>query len=73
MKTNIFGTFNLIQNTSQFLSKLKFKNKTNFKFIQISTDEVFGDLNDSTEMYFDEEANYKPSSPYSATKAAAII
>ena len=71
LKTNIFGTFNLIQNTSQFLNKQRNKNKTNFKFIQISTDEVFGDLNDSTEMYFDEESNYRPSSPYSATKAAA--
>ena len=65
INTNILGTFNLLQ-ASIAHSKT---NDNNFKFIHISTDEVYGDL--GKEGYFDEESPYKPNSPYSASKAAS--
>ena len=65
INTNILGTFNLLQ-ASIAHSK---SNDNNFKFIHISTDEVYGDL--GKEGYFDEESPYKPNSPYSASKAAS--
>ena len=63
--TNIIGTFNLLQASRANISK----NKNNFKFIHVSTDEVYGDL--GLDGYFDEESPYKPNSPYSASKAAS--
>ena len=63
--TNIIGTFNLLQASRANISK----NKNNFKFIHVSTDEVYGDL--GPDGYFDEESPYKPNSPYSASKAAS--
>ena len=63
--TNIIGTFNLLQASRANISK----NKNNFKFIHISTDEVYGDL--GQDGYFDEESPYRPNSPYSASKAAS--
>lgn len=63
--TNIIGTFNLLQASRANISK----NKNNFKFIHVSTDEVYGDL--GADGYFDEKSSYKPNSPYSASKAAS--
>ena len=63
--TNIIGTFNLLQASRINISK----NKNNFKFIHVSTDEVYGDLGPNG--YFDEESPYRPNSPYSASKAAS--
>lgn len=63
--TNIIGTFNLLQASRASISK----NKNNFKFIHVSTDEVYGDL--GSDGYFDEESPYRPNSPYSASKAAS--
>ncbi len=63
--TNIIGTFNLLQVSRANISK----NKNNFKFIHISTDEVYGDLGSGG--YFNEKSSYKPNSPYSASKAAS--
>ena len=63
--TNIIGTFNLLQASRANISK----NKNNFKFIHVSTDEVYGDL--GPDGYFDEESPYRPNSPYSASKAAS--
>ena len=63
--TNIIGTFNLLQASRINISK----NKNNFKFIHVSTDEVYGDLGSNG--YFDEESPYRPNSPYSASKAAS--
>ena len=63
--TNIIGTFNLLQASRTNISK----NKNNFKFIHVSTDEVYGDL--GPDGYFDEESPYRPNSPYSASKAAS--
>lgn len=63
IKSNIFGTFSLLE----FFRKRS--TQTNFKFIHISTDEVYGSIDE--DVIFNEETNYNPSSPYSASKAAA--
>ncbi len=66
INSNILGVFNLLE-----ISKnLRDRDKKNFLFHQISTDEVYGDL-DASEPAFTEEHPYDPSSPYSATKASA--
>ena len=66
IKTNIFGTYNLLEcSTEYFLDK---KND-NFRFLHVSTDEVFGSLGD--EGRFTEDSPYDPSSPYSASKASS--
>ena len=66
IKTNIFGTYNLLEcSTEYFLDK---KND-NFRFLHVSTDEVFGSLED--EGRFTENSPYDPSSPYSASKASS--
>jgi len=66
MQTNIFGVFNLLQNALAYWRKSQ---RDDFRFLQISTDEVFGSLGKTGK--FDEETPYNPSSPYSASKAAA--
>ena len=65
INTNIIGTYNLLE-----ISRL-YHNKQNpgFKFIHVSTDEVYGDLDDGG--YFTENTPYNPSSPYSASKASS--
>jgi dTDP-glucose 4,6-dehydratase len=65
IQTNIIGTFNLLEVSRSYLQKLD----SNFKFIHISTDEVYGDLKDDD--FFKESTPYNPSSPYSASKAAS--
>ena len=66
VNSNILGVFNLLE-----ISKnTRDRNKKKFLFHQISTDEVYGDL-DASEPAFTEEHPYDPSSPYSATKASA--
>ncbi len=65
LKTNIFGVFNLLESIKLF--KKKFKKK--IKLVHVSTDEVYGDIKKSTQV--NEDYNYNPSSPYSASKAAA--
>lgn len=64
VKTNILGVHNLIE--------ICMKNLINFKFVHISTDEVFGSLNKSSKKS-KEDDKYDPSSPYSSTKAAADL
>ena len=66
IKTNIIGTFELLEISREYIKK---SNK-NFKFMHISTDEVFGDLNQG-EPSFSENNSYKPNSPYSASKASS--
>ena len=67
--SNIIGTYNLLECSKKYLKNL---NCNNFKFIQISTDEVFGDLGRfSKNKFFNEFSKYDPSSPYSASKASA--
>lgn len=63
--TNIIGTYNLLQ-----LARVASADNSNFRFLHISTDEVFGDLSLDDEA-FSETTPYKPSSPYSASKAAS--
>ena len=63
--TNIIGTFNLLQASRGYIQR----NNNDFKFIHVSTDEVYGDL--GWDGYFDENSSYKPNSPYSASKAAS--
>ena len=68
--TNITGTFNLLEASRHYLKGISHAEKSQFRFHHISTDEVYGDLLD-TEDLFTEESSYSPSSPYSASKAAA--
>ena len=69
VKTNIYGTYNLLEVTREYLKSFPIKCK-DFKFIHISTDEVYGDL-EIEEKPFTEESPYFPSSPYSASKASS--
>lgn len=66
--SNIIGTYNLLEISKRIWLKNK---KKNFKFIQISTDEVFGSV--SNNKPFDEESNFRPNSPYSSSKASAEL
>ena len=68
--TNIIGTYNLLSASLKFYESLSFSKKENFRFCHISTDEVFGDLKKDDEP-FTENNKYKPSSPYSASKAGS--
>jgi dTDP-glucose 4,6-dehydratase len=68
IETNILGTYNLLNCSLTYYKKLNDHKKKTFRFLQISTDEVFGSLGD--EGKFNEEYPYQPNSPYSATKAS---
>ncbi|GIU42972.1 dTDP-glucose 4,6-dehydratase [Shewanella colwelliana] len=67
--SNIIGTFELLEQCRKHLNSLDEDLKKQFRFHHVSTDEVFGDLGESG--YFTEQTAYAPSSPYSASKAAA--
>ena len=69
ISSNIHGVFSLLNASKKYIEHSNSTLKSDFKFIQISTDEVFGSLNDNG--YFDENSAYRPSSPYSASKAAS--
>ena len=66
-RSNVMGTLNLVETCREYINQKKI---LNFKFLHVSTDEVYGDLT-SDEESFTEETAYKPSSPYSASKAAS--
>ena len=68
--TNIVGTFNLLEAARYYYESLEEDKRAQFRFHHISTDEVYGDL-EGTEDLFTEETPYSPSSPYSASKAAS--
>jgi len=70
INTNIIGTYNLLEAARHYWTKLPEGRKETFKFHHISTDEVYGDL-EGTEDLFTEETSYAPSSPYSASKASS--
>lgn len=70
INTNVIGTFTLLEAARQYYSTLDENRKAKFRFHHISTDEVFGDLQDDTRL-FTEETAYAPSSPYSASKAGS--
>ncbi len=70
LQTNIIGTYTLLQVCMNYWKGLNKSNQNQFKFLQVSTDEVFGDL-ELNEKKFSETNPYNPSSPYAATKASA--
>ena len=70
IQTNIIGTYVLLEGARDYWSNLDIGKKDNFRFHHISTDEVYGDLEDK-DILFTEESPYAPSSPYSATKASS--
>ena len=69
IQSNIIGTSNLLEVFNSFYKELKINKKRYFKFIHVSTDEVFGSLRE--DFKFNENSPYKPNSPYSASKAAS--
>ena len=70
IQTNIIGTYALLEAARGYWNLLDERRKAAFRFHHISTDEVYGDL-DSTDDLFTETTPYQPSSPYSATKASS--
>ncbi len=70
LKSNIMGTFNLLENLRVHWQNLESKRKKDFRILHISTDEVFGSLDTESDQ-FDEKTPYNPRNPYSASKAAA--
>lgn len=70
IETNIVGTYTLLEVARGYWSQLDDANKAAFRFHHISTDEVYGDL-EGTDNLFTEETSYAPSSPYSASKASS--
>ena len=68
--TNIIGTYNLLNCSLDYWKSLDDQKKTFFRFIHISTDEVFGSLS-LNDKPFNESSRYKPNSPYSASKASS--
>lgn len=71
VKTNILGTHNLLNIAKNYWENQERKYKENVKFIQISTDEVYGSLGEKG--YFTEQTPLEPHSPYSASKASADL
>jgi len=68
IKTNVEGTYSLLEAARKYWNGLTGTKKNNFRFIQISTDEVYGSLGEAGK--FNEETPMRPNSPYSASKAA---
>jgi dTDP-glucose 4,6-dehydratase len=69
IQTNIVGTFTLLQEALRYWRTLSAERRARFRFLHISTDEVFGTLGE--EGLFSEETAYAPNSPYSASKASS--
>ena len=70
IETNIVGTYTLLEAARAYWNTLSNEGKTSFRFHHISTDEVYGDL-EGTDDLFTETTPYAPSSPYSASKASS--
>ncbi|WP_045859540.1 dTDP-glucose 4,6-dehydratase [Raoultella terrigena] len=70
IQTNLIGTFTLLEAARHYYASLDEAQKLTFRFHHISTDEVYGDLH-GTDDLFTEETPYAPSSPYSASKAGS--
>ena len=70
IQTNIVGTFHLLEAVRAYWSALEGDAKQNFRFLHVSTDEVYGSL-DKDAPAFTEMHRYEPNSPYSASKAAS--
>jgi len=70
IQTNIVGTFILLDQSKKYWQSLEGDKKENFRFLHVSTDEVYGDLGGTSDS-FSEDTAYDPSSPYSASKASS--
>ncbi|HEY0296652.1 MAG TPA: dTDP-glucose 4,6-dehydratase [Bordetella sp.] len=70
MQTNVMGTFNLLESVRAYLPTLQPEARQAFRFLHVSTDEVYGTLAPQ-DPPFTEENQYAPNSPYSASKAAS--
>ncbi len=70
IQTNVVGTFNLLESVRAYWQELPAEEKSNFRFLHVSTDEVYGTLM-PTDAPFSETDTYEPNSPYSASKAAS--
>jgi dTDP-glucose 4,6-dehydratase len=70
IQTNVVGTFNLLEEVKAYWTELKSADKDNFRFLHVSTDEVYGSLSADAPAFKETNA-YEPNSPYSASKAAS--
>jgi dTDP-glucose 4,6-dehydratase len=70
IQTNIVGTFQLLEATKTYFKSLASEQALAFRFLHVSTDEVYGSLS-KTDPAFTEKKNFEPNSPYSASKAAS--
>lgn len=70
VQTNVVGTFNLLEAVRAYWGELDGDTKNTFRFLHVSTDEVYGSLG-KTDPAFSETTAYAPNSPYSASKAAS--
>ena len=70
VRTNVNGTFSLLEEARAYWTELSQKEKETFRFLHVSTDEVYGSLGPK-DPPFSETTSYSPNSPYSATKAAS--
>jgi dTDP-glucose 4,6-dehydratase len=69
INTNVLGTYNLLEAARKYHERLTTERRSRFRFVHVSTDEVYGSLGAAD--LFCEETPYRPSSPYSASKAAS--
>jgi len=69
IQTNVVGTYSILEAARAYWNALPSERKSTFRFLHVSTDEVFGSLGEDG--YFSEETPYKPNSPYAASKAAS--
>ena len=69
LQTNVMGTFNLLEAYRKYIANKHDKIDTDIRFIHVSTDEVYGSLEDNG--LYSEKSQYQPNSPYSASKAAS--
>lgn len=70
IQTNVVGTFHLLESVRAYWSNLQAEAKASFRFLHVSTDEVYGSLSPDAPA-FTEKHRYEPNSPYSASKAAS--
>ena len=70
IQTNVVGTFQLLEASKAYWQKLSLSKQEQFRFLHVSTDEVYGSLN-PTDPPFREDTPYAPNSPYAASKAGA--
>ncbi len=70
IETNIVGTFRLLESVRGYWQNLSAEDQTKFRFLHVSTDEVYGSLSPEAPA-FTEQHSYEPNSPYSASKAAS--